>query len=96
MPPLYVLVHETISISDTTPTEVKLSVGSKEHRFKLSSAAAAFTWSTTSAGAATGQPFAAGGALEIDGPIARTSVWLHQTSGGPLVIHHSFLQPEVR
>lgn len=79
-----------VSIPDSTATEIQLPDCSKGHQLRLESLGVDWRVATTSAGAATGMRVDGGGVFKIEGPIAKTSIWVYQASGGAINMHWTY------
>jgi hypothetical protein len=92
---IYKPVFTTVTLADSTPTEVRLPEGSKGHLFRTEQD---IVWRVagSSASADSGMPFDAPETLSIGDPVQKSSLWFYQESGLGATLHWAYLIPSVR
>jgi hypothetical protein len=92
----YKFAHVQLAVATATPVEIVIPEGAKDALIRFQDATAAWNFSDTSAKASDGIPMSAGNALSIDGPCAKSSIWVYQATGGAIDVHVGYWYPTVR
>jgi len=95
---LYKTGHQLLTLVSGTAGEVLLPEGSTEHLFCLADPAIPYAYGPNEAtvNAGNGYPMPAGSHTTVDEAVKKHSLYFRQTSGGPVVLHWTYLYSVVR